>query len=198
MKCSNAGFIFKLKKICKVSIIGLSALIFSSCSNVASVLNLDADLELSIIAKDDINPDDTNTASPLVIRIYELKDKKKFEEIEFYDLYANDKKLLGKNLIDKHRLKHFVPDSKRKKMFVLDKKTKYIGFFAEFSQYKDSAFRAVVEIDPHFDRKIDVILTGTALQVDFKKNDYLIELETSDDEEDFEKMKSVTESIPGA
>lgn len=182
----------------KVFLIYVSATALMSCSNVASVLNLDSDLELNVLAKGDINPDDSDTASPLVIRIYELKDKKKFEEVEFYDLYANDKKVLGKNLIDKYRLKHFIPDSKRKKMFVLDKKTKYIGLFAEFSQYKDSVFRAVVEIDPHFDRKVDVILTGTTLQVDFKKNNFLIELDTSDDAEDLDKSKSMAEKIPGA
>ncbi len=193
------GVVSKWNHFCKLLIISLSGLAIVSCSNVASVLNLDADLELNVIAKGDMNPDDSDTASPLVIRLYELKDKNKFEEIEFYDLYANDKKVLGKNLIDKHRLKRFVPDSKRKKMFVLDKKTKYIGLFAEFSQYKKSDFRAVVEIDPHFDRKIEVVLTGTSLQVDFKKNSFLMDLDSSDEsEDDFNKAKSVTEKLPGA
>jgi type VI secretion system protein VasD len=194
----KTGVVLNINGISKILVIVMSSLVFASCSNVASVLNLDADLELSIVAKGDINPDDTDTASPLVIRLYELKDKKKFEEIEFYDLYANDKKILGKNLIDRHRLKHFVPDSKRKKMFVLDKNTKYIGLFAEFSQYKDSVFRAVIEIDPHFDRKVDVVLTGTVLQVNFKKNDFLMDLDSTDGSGDFDKMKSATESIPGA
>lgn len=194
----ETGFVLNVKSISKILVITISSMVFASCSNVASVLNLDADLELSVVAKGDINPDDTDTASPLVIRLYELKDKKKFEEIEFYDLYANDKKILGKNLIGKHRLKHFVPDSKRKKMFVLDKHTKYIGLFAEFSQYKESVFRVVIEIDPHFDRKVDVVLTGTVLQVNFKKSDFSMDLDATDGSEDLDKVKSVTESIPGA
>jgi len=173
-------------------------IINTSCSNVASVLNLDADLELTIFAKADVNPDDSETASPVVIRLYELKDVKKFEEIEFYDLYANDKKILGKNLIDKHRLKHFVPDSKRKKMFVLNKNTKYIGLFAEFSQYKKSQFRAVVKIDPHFDRKVDVILSGTDLKVDYKKNDLLFDFDIPEKSDDIENMKSATDKLSGA
>jgi len=170
----------------------------TSCSNVASVLNLDADLELTVIAKADVNPDDSDTASPIVIRLYELKDIKKFKGIEFYDLYANDKKVLGKNLIDKHRLKHFVPDSKRKKMFVLNKNTKYIGLFAEFSQYKKSIFRAVVKIDPHFDRKVDVILSGTDLKVDYKKNNLLIDFEMPEKSDDMENMKSAADKLSGA
>ena len=177
----------------------ISHLLFlSGCSNVASVLNLDADLELNVIAKDDINPDDSEHASPLVIRLYELKDNKKFEGMEFYDIYLNDKKILGKNLIDKHKLKHFVPDSKRKKQLVLNKKTKFVGLFAEFSNYKDSEFRAVVEIDPHFDRKIDIVLTGTSLQVDYKKRDPFIEVEPVDEfEAGVKEAESITEALPG-
>ena len=175
-----------------------SFLLMSACSNVASVLNLDADLELNVIAKDDINPDDSERASPLVIRLYELKDNKKFEGMEFYDIYLNDKKILGKNLIDKHKLKHFVPDTKRKKQFVLNKKTKYVGLFAEFSNYKDSEFRAVVEIDPHFDRKIDIVLTGTSLHVDYKKKDPFFEVEPVDEfESGVKEAKSITEALPG-
>ena len=184
----------KLLCVFLITTAGISA----SCSNVASVLNLDADLELNIMAKADINPDDSDTASPVVIRLYELKDRKKFEEIEFYDLYVNDKKVLGKNLIDKHRLKHLVPDSKRTKQLVLNKKTKFIGFFAEFSQYKKSKFRAVVEIDPHFDRKVDVILSGTDLLVDYKKNNLLIDLDIHENDEDMEKMKSAADKLSGA
>jgi len=180
-----------------ISILSIS-LFISACSNVASVLNLDADLELNVVAKDDINPDDSDRASPLVIRLYELKDNKKFEGMEFYDIYLNDKKILGKNLIDKHALKHFVPDTKRKKQFVLNKKTKYVALFAEFSKYKDSEFRAVVKIDPHFDRKIDVVLTGTSLQIDYKKTDPFFELEdpSNDFKADLKEAKSVTEALP--
>lgn len=177
----------------------ISSLLFiNACSNVASVLNLDADLELNVIAKDDINPDDSEHASPLVVRLYELKDNKKFEGMEFYDIYLNDKKILGKNLIDKHTLKHFVPDTKRKKQFVLNKKTKFVGLFAEFSNYKDSEFRAVVEIDPHFDRKIDIVLTGNSLQVDYKKSEPFFEVEPVDEfEAGLKDAKSITEGLPG-
>lgn len=175
-----------------------SLLFINACSNVASVLNLDADLELNVIAKDDINPDDSEHASPLVIRLYELKDNKKFEGMEFYDIYLNDKKILGKNLIDKHTLKHFVPDTKRKKQFVLNKKTKFVGLFAEFSNYKDSDFRAVVEIDPHFDRKIDIVLTGNSLQVDYKKSEPFFDVEPVDEfKAGLKDAKSVTEGLPG-
>jgi len=171
----------------------------TACSNVASVLNLDSDLELKIIAKDDMNPDESEMASPLVIRLYELKDKKKFEGLEFYDIYQNDKKLLGKNMIEKHVLKHFVPDTKRQQQIVLNKKTKYIALFAEFSQYKDSNFRAVIEIDPHFDKKVEVVLTGTTLQVDHNKREPLFELDEEQQQldKDVKEAKSVTESLSG-
>jgi len=182
-----------------ISLIVTGVLSISACSNVASVLNLDSDLELKIIAKDDMNPDESEMASPLVVRLYELKDKKKFEGLEFYDIYQNDEKLLGKNIIDKHVLKHFVPDTKRKKQLVLNKKTKYVALFAEFSQYKDSDFRAVIEIDPHFDKKVEVVLTGTSLQVDHNKREPLIELDEEEQQldKDLKDAKSATETLSG-
>jgi len=195
MKKVKGNLIIKLFMCLVIS----SASIFTGCTSVVSVLNLDSDLELNVIAKDDMNPDESDLASPLVVRLYELKDKKKFEGLEFYDIYQNDKKLLGKNMIEKHVLKHFVPDSSRKKQIVLNKKTKYVALFAEFSQYKDSDFRAVIEIDPHFDKKVEVVLTGTSLQVDHSKREPLVELDEEEQEfnNDLKEAKSATESLPG-
>lgn len=190
------SYFLKYLLVFVTTITGLIAV--ASCSNVASVLNLDTDLELRVVAKADMNPDDSELASPLVVRLYELKDKKKFESLAFYDIYQNDKKLLGKNLIDKHILKQFVPDTKVKKQIVLNKKTRYVALFAEFTQYQNAEFKGVFEIYPHFDRKVDVVLTGTSLQVDNDKREKLIELETDDEfEQSVKDAKSVTDSLPG-
>lgn len=198
---SIAGKISNSLKKTLASSIVLMGMLFGvvACSNVASVLNLDSDLELNVVAKDDMNPDESEAASPLVVRLYELKDKKKFNELEFFDIYQNDKKLLGKNLIDKHVLKRYVPDSERRNQIILNKKTRFIALFAEFSQYKDADYKAVVEITPHLDRRVNVVLTGTSLQVDHDKREPLFELDQEEDEfnKGVKDAKSATDSLQG-
>lgn len=175
----------------------LFSLLMTGCSNVASVLNLDSDLELNILARADINPDDREIASPLVIRLYELKDNNKFEKMSFYDIYQNDKELLGKNLVNKHVFDPLVPDSKLTKILVLDKKTKYIGIFAEFTQYKNSIYLSVVEIDQHFDKTVKIILTGNELRLENKLLRNIPSEESRATSNDMKEVNSTVEKIQG-
>lgn len=171
---------------------------YTGCANVASVLNLDADLDLNVAARADMNPDDKEIASPLVLRLYELKDKNKFEKMSFYDIYQNDVKLLGKNLIDKHVFEPLVPDSKFNKKIVLDKNTRYIGLFAEFTQYRNAEFIGVIKIDQHFDKTVDVVLTSNLLKIESAPRKNTFEEDTGNSsEQDLKKANKVLEQIPG-
>ena len=149
----------------RVLVLSFFSIMLISCANVAKVLDLDSDLEMEMKALADINPDDNDLPSPLVIRLYELKDNKQFEQMEFYDIYERDEEILGKNLIARHVLKHFTPDSQRNEKMVLRNNTRFVGLFAEFSQYKNSKYRAVFEVSPHLDSKVKIILSGTELQL---------------------------------
>jgi len=139
-------------------------LILSACTSVNSGVGkwfgLDTDLQLEFKVDADINPDDTNTPSPLFIRMYELKSKKMFKNADFLDLFERDKATLGADMITKQRLRRIKPGEDREEHFVLDKKTRFIGLYGEFLQYKNSGFKLIVPVVQH-----DVIGTSAVIQI---------------------------------
>jgi type VI secretion system protein VasD len=142
--------------LCGVSL--LFVVLLTACQNtfkeyvaqpVGKMLDWDTEVEMHFAVESDTNPDDSNNnqPSPLVVRIYELADKEKFEQARFRDLYFEDKQILGDDYIKKHTLKPLLPGTERLDKFKLKKGTSYVGLFAEFVQYKDADFRVTIPVD---------------------------------------------------
>ena len=134
---------------------------------VGKLFDWDTEVVLNFIVEPDINPDDSNgnQPSPLVIRIYELADKEKFEHSQFRDIFFNDKKTLGDDFIKVHTLKAFLPGKSREDGFILKKGTAYVGLFAEFVQYKDAKFSLVIPVDEYLTTRPDVRLSYHSISI---------------------------------
>ena len=77
----------------KVVLLGLLCFILSACS--ISNINLD------ITAKDHLNRDAYYRALPVVVRVYTLKNPENFSDATFRELWRDDKKVLGENLVSR-------------------------------------------------------------------------------------------------
>jgi len=126
------------------------ALTLASCSSVNSkvggLLDLDTDLKLRFVVDESVNPDDSKISSPLIVRMYELKSVKAFENANFIDLYERDAEVLGKTMITEQSLKPIQPSEDRTAQFVLSKGTKYIGLYAEFLQYENAKYKVIIPV----------------------------------------------------
>lgn len=118
----------------------------SGKSTVGGYLNLDTDLKIEFLVDSSINPDEAGAASPLFIRMYELKATTLIEKADFLDIYEQDAKTLGADLVKSHKLKYFEPGENRVEKFVLDSKTAHVALFAEFSSFKDSRYKLVFPV----------------------------------------------------
>lgn len=126
---------------------GLVACASGNKSVVGGYLGLDTDVSIRFIVDSDSNPDELGAGSPLFVRMYELKNQKMMLKADFIDLYEQDTKTIGADLVGEvHRLKRFRPGEDRVEKFVLDEKTKYIALYAEFSRFKDSKFKLVIPV----------------------------------------------------
>lgn len=154
----------------KLFLLILMCLQLTACANtfkeyvaqpIGRVFNWDTDVEMQFTVESDTNPDDTSAQapSPLVVRIYELADRKQFENAQFRDIYFNDKKTLGDDFIKKHTLKALLPGTKRKDQLKLKEGTAYVGLFAEFVQYKDANYKVVIPVDEHLTTIQDIRLS---------------------------------------
>ena len=116
-------------------------------SKVGGFFDLDTDLEIDFIVDPDINPDEQGAASPLFVRMYQLKSDRLMNKSEFIDLYERDAKTLGSEMIGEvRRLKRFKPGENRTEIYVLDPDAQYVGLYAEFRDFKDSQFKLVVPV----------------------------------------------------
>jgi len=153
----------------KLTIIGLVFLSGTACTalntKVGGILNLDSDLLIAFFVDADVNPDDNKIPSPLIIRMYELKSPNIFKKANFIDIYEKDTEVLGADLVAKQQLKPIQPGENRKVSFVLNKETKYVGFFAEFLQYKNAEYKLIIPIAQTnvFSSSADIRLSGNKL-----------------------------------
>ncbi len=139
-----------ISKASKLFALGAALLTLASCTSVntkvGGLLDLDTDLKLSFIVEKDVNPDDNKVSSPVIVRMYELKSTKAFENANFIDLYERDSEILGKTMITEQALKPIQPNEDSTAKFVLSKGTKYIGLYAEFLQYEDAKYKVIIPV----------------------------------------------------
>ncbi len=115
-------------------------------SGVGGMFNFDTNLKVIFDVKDNINPDEKHTPSPVYVRFYELKSDKRFIRAKFLELFERDEALLGDELITKQELKRIAPKEPREEHFVVDNETRYVALFAEFFQYKNSKYKVIFPV----------------------------------------------------
>ncbi|MGN0920124.1 MAG: type VI secretion system lipoprotein TssJ [Cellvibrio sp.] len=157
----------------KIVLIFIVASVITSCSTksrVGGMLNLDTDLTLEFIIAENINPNESGRPSPLYIRLYQLDDTIEFEKSDFIDLYEKDQTLLGSSLINRQDLTPFIPGEDRKERFVLKPGTRFIGLYAEFSQYPQSLYKIIFPITENnvIRNKEKILINGNRMTLDKK------------------------------
>lgn len=168
------SFIARLPLFCFVvfSVVILMSGCSSSKSRVGGVLNLDTDLKLNFIVDGDINPNDKKRPSPIFLRLYELKSPTIFNKADFIDLYERDKEILGGDFINRQTLKPLSPGVGRTDTLVLKNGASYVALYAEFSQYRGSAYKLTFPVTEHnvMKNEITIRISGTQMSVVTKEN----------------------------
>ncbi len=138
------------------------------CQTVGKTLNLDTDLKISFMVEKDVNLDDAGKASPVYIRIYELKSENAFSGAGFIDIFEQDKEVLGADFIAVRRLNApLAPGETRNEHYVLGQDTRFVGIYAEFLDFKGATYKAVIPINSHniMKDKAVIKLSKNTLQV---------------------------------
>lgn len=152
---------------------GLIACATGNKSVVGGYLGLDTDVSIQFLVDSDSNPDELGIGSPLFVRMYELKSQEIMRKADFIDLYEQDAKTLGADLVGEvRRLKRFTPGEDRIEKFVLNEDTKYIALYAEFSSFKDSQFKLVIPVVTNnvFINKAIIRISGNQMILDQPTN----------------------------
>lgn len=116
---------------------------------------VDADLQ--------INPNEQQEPSPILLRVYELKSVTQFLQAQFFELLDNDSQKLGPDLVAKREFE-MKPGDKQEFTRQTPLETRHIGVIAGFRAIDAARWRASTELDP--DRGTNVVISVTAQAVD--------------------------------
>jgi len=102
-------------------------------------------LDLRVNASDTVNPDNQKKASPIEVRIYELKNDAAFTTADYWSLQDNDKAILADDLL--HRDSFILrPGEEKKLRRLLNAQTTALGVLAGYRNLGKSVWRATYKI----------------------------------------------------
>ena len=104
-------------------------------------------LDLTVLAKDTINPDDKGRSAPVLVRVYELKTSGAFEQADYIALESSDKTLLAQDLLvrDEFVLR---PGESRDLERKLNADTRALGFLVGYRELGKATWRRVHKLPP--------------------------------------------------
>jgi type VI secretion system protein VasD len=98
---------------------------------------------MTLAASADSNPDGTGRASPVVVRVYQLKTDAAFKGAEFFALFDDDQKVLGQELISRDEFV-LAPSEKRTIDVAVSRDTRFVGAVAAFRDIRNAQWRGLV------------------------------------------------------
>lgn len=105
---------------------------------------LDISLQVSPLA----NPDARGRASPVVVRVYELKNLTAFQAADFFALFERDKDTLGSELVAKEEMV-LQPDDRRAVKRELQADTRFVAVMAAYRDLDRARWRASMPVTLH-------------------------------------------------
>lgn len=95
-----------------------------------------------LVASEQVNPDASGRASPIVVRLFQLRDQDAFATAEFFDLYEKEKEILGESLVSRQEYV-LAPGEARELEIPLDAQARFLGVLAAFRDIRAAQWRAV-------------------------------------------------------
>lgn len=95
-----------------------------------------------IAAAADVNPDASGRASPVVLRIYQLKEAGAFNDADFFALFEREQATLGAGLLAREEYA-LQPGEQRELEIEIAPEARFIGAVAAFRDIDNARWRAV-------------------------------------------------------
>ena len=121
-------------------------------------------IDLTISAANNLNPDIENRASPIVVRIYQLTHIDTFNNSDFFALYENDQALLNKDL-KYHEELEIKPGQLTIQQIMIDLNSKYIAVLAAFRDLDKAQWKSIMKIDALNPQPIKIELGEFTIQL---------------------------------
>lgn len=95
-----------------------------------------------LVASEQVNPDESGRASPIVVRLFQLRADGEFAAAEFFDLYGKEKEILGESFVSREEYV-LTPGQTRDLEIPLNAQTRYLGVIAAYRDIRAAQWRAL-------------------------------------------------------
>jgi type VI secretion system protein VasD len=120
-------------------------------------------LSISIVAAPMVNPDVRGRASPVVVRLYELKSVAPFNAADFMSLYEQDRSVLGSELVAREELM-LEPGETKAISKLLAPEVRSLGVVATFREIDKAQWRGAVALEPGKDNSVMINLRDVVVR----------------------------------
>jgi type VI secretion system protein VasD len=127
-----------------------------------------SNIQLSVSAGADANPDARKRASPVTVRVYALKSSAPFDAADFFSLYEKDTATLGAELVQREEFL-LRPGEEKAIPLKFGPEVKAIGVMAAFRDLERARWRAVHVVDVGKSVELKVKLSGSQVNLEQKE-----------------------------
>lgn len=121
-------------------------------------------IQAEIIVSDKVNPDVNGRPSPIVVRLYELKNLGKFEEADFYKLFEEYESFLGSDLLASEQF-HLRPGDTKTIKYAVAPETKYLAVTAAYRDLNQAVWRGSIRIKTAKTTRLEIILDRLGVSI---------------------------------
>jgi len=104
-------------------------------------------LVLRYIASDRLNLNADNQATPLVVRLLDLKAEENFLALDFYDLYDRDQSRLGADLLGRREVTMIPGRTEKRVERELGEEVRFLGVVAAFRDVTQAHWRVSIKLN---------------------------------------------------
>lgn len=121
-------------------------------------------INLAVASQPNVNPDFSGRPSPVIVKMYELRQDVAFKQADFQPLFETPIQVLGADLIAADELV-FIPGEARRVTYEPNSSTRYIGIVAGFRQMERGVWRTIKPVDSESKNWVALELNDTSILV---------------------------------
>lgn len=121
-------------------------------------------INIRIVTGTGTNPDGAGRPSPLLLRLYELKDVSKFDATDFFDLYEHGQEVLGTTLLRSDEIM-LTPGTQTAIALTPQPDMRFLGVFAAFRDLGSAQWRGTAPIEAGKTTGVEIRINGTQLTI---------------------------------
>jgi type VI secretion system protein VasD len=117
-----------------------------------------------LVADAGVNPDINGRASPIVVKLYEMKSLAAFNSADFFSLFNKDQETLGAELVAREDLQ-LRPAENRKIERQIQDETRYFGVVAAFRDLERARWRAAITVPEHKKTPVTIQIGARSISI---------------------------------